>query len=106
LIEFVDDQHRVDEIATRRRHHFGWIGLGIVTFIVFELTADPALTVALGCLKFGWDELATARWLRKNDPDRRRGRIASRFYAAWALWRVSGVAVAMMMVAIFVLGPV
>jgi hypothetical protein len=89
-----------------RHRHPAWLVPGLLALIVFELTTDPALTVAVGCLKFGWDALATARWLKRTDPDRARGRICARFYAAWALWRVSLVAVAMMFVLVILLSIV
>ncbi len=88
-----------------RRNRLVWLGLGIAALVVFELTADPALAVVVGCLKFGWDDLATARWLRRADSDRLRGRVTARFYAAWSLWRISAVGLAMMIVIVFATAP-
>jgi hypothetical protein len=90
----------------QRRRHPSWLIPGLLALVIFELTSDPALTVVVGCLKFGWDALATARWLRRTDPDRMRGRICARFYAAWALWRVSLVAVAMMFLLVIVVSVI
>ena len=87
-----------------RRGTSPWFFLAAAGFIIFELTSDPALTVVVGCVKFGWDELATARWLRRNDPDRRRGRIVGRFYTAWSLWKISMVAAAMMFLIVAIFG--
>jgi hypothetical protein len=89
----------------RSGSRLAWLLVGLLALVVFEVTADPALTVVVGCIKFGWDELATARWLRWTDPDRPRGRVTSLFYAAWSLWRITGIAVVMMLVAVFALGP-
>jgi len=88
-----------------RRDGLGWLVLGLAALCMFEWTADPALAVVLGCIKFGWDDLATARWLRRADPDRLRGRITARFYAAWSLWRISAVGVLMMIVVVFAFAP-
>ncbi len=75
-----------------RRHKLAWFGVIALAIVAFEVTADPALTTVLGCLKFGWEEVRLARWLKRTDPDRGRGRICSRFYLAFGLWRVSLVA--------------
>jgi hypothetical protein len=91
---------------SRRGNRLAWFLVGVLSLVVFELTADPALAVVVGCLKFGWDELATARWLRRTDPDRIRGRVTARFYAAWSLWRITGIAIVLMLVAAFALGPI
>ena len=77
---------------TGRRRGLGWLLVGLLALLVFELTADPALAVAVGCVKFGGEGLATAQWLRRVDPDRRRGRVVARFYTAAAFWHVAGVA--------------
>lgn len=99
----------LDERETRegpvRRQGLTWLVLALVTLLVFELTADPALAVAAGCLKFGWEGLATARWLRRTDPDRRRGRVVARFYTAGAFWNVAGVATAMSFLVAWFLTP-
>jgi hypothetical protein len=89
-----------------RRPSLVWLGLGIVAVIIFELTAQPWVVVVIGCLKFGWDEQATARWLKRRDPNPIRGRICGRFYAAWALWKVSMVAMAMMFTLAIVSGQI
>ncbi len=91
--------------APARRRGLAWLVMALVVLLIFELTADPALAVAVGCLKFGWDGLATARWLRRTDPDRRRGRVVARFYEAAAFWHVAGVATAMSFLVATLLGP-
>jgi hypothetical protein len=88
----------------RSGNRLAWLFVGLLALVVFELTADPALTVVVGCIKFGWDELATARWLWWTDPDRLRGRVTSLFYAAWSLCRITGIAIVLMLVAILVFG--
>jgi hypothetical protein len=85
--------------APAGRRGLAWLAVGLLAFLVFEWTADPALAVAACCLKFGGDGLATARWLRRTDPDRRRGRVVARFHTASAFWNVAGIATAMGIVA-------
>jgi hypothetical protein len=66
-----------------------------VGFLVYELTAQPGLGAAIACTKFGWDDFLTARWLRRRDPDRRRGRAEFWLFLAAGLWKtaVTGVIV-------------
>lgn len=97
-------EEAVERRASARNNKLAWFGVIAVAVVVFELTADAALSTAIGCLKFGWEEVRLARWLKKTDPDRRRGRICSRFYLAWGLWRVSLVATAMMFILAFAYG--
>jgi hypothetical protein len=100
-----DDRARAgwhEEFAPRATNRLAWllvVGLG---FLVFELTADPALGMLLGCLKFGWDELRLSRRMRRLDPNRTRGRVCARFYQAYALWKVSLVALGAMFVVIMI----
>ena len=96
-----EDEAVVPRVSSRNEK-LAWFGVIALAVVVFEVTADPALTTALGCLKFGWEEVRLARWLKRTDPDRKRGRICSRFYLAWGLWRVSLVATAMMFILVFV----
>ena len=70
----------------------GWLVrlliLGLAA-ILFELTANAAVSTAVGCLEFGRTDFGTARWIKRTDPDRRRGRLCARCYLAWAFLRVS-----------------
>jgi hypothetical protein len=81
-----------------------WPLVLVAGFLLFEFTADPALGILMGCLKFGWDELRFSRRLRREDPESVRGRVCARFYEAFALWRVSLVALGVMFLAILVHG--
>jgi hypothetical protein len=85
----------IDARAARWLHIAAWV----IALVVFELTANPALVVFVGCLKFGWTQFRAARWLRRNDPDRARGRACRWFYMSWGMWRISGVAFLLIMVA-------
>ncbi|MGC8639697.1 MAG: hypothetical protein ACP5XB_07430 [Isosphaeraceae bacterium] len=73
---------------SRRSETIGWLLMVGLAFLVFELTADSSLAVVVGCLKFGTPDLKVARWLRRADPDRVRGRTCSWFYVTLAVVRV------------------
>lgn len=102
----MDDERMRDswmEEAPRRSGRSTYLVALFLAFIVFEFTADPSLVVIVGCSKFGWEQILTARWLRKNDPDRDRGRACRWFYLSWGLWRISLVATILMFVIVFAL---
>ncbi len=80
------------DAAARRRNRLAWLAVIAIGVIVFELTASPVLTVLVGCLKYGWDELRGARRLKRLDPNPVRGRVCARFLTAFGLWKVSGIA--------------
>src|SRR6478672_8194353 len=86
--------HPVDEGAPRPSPWF-WPVLLAIAFLVYELTAQPGLGAAIACTKFGWDDFLTARWLRRRDPDRRRGKASFWLFVAAGLWKtaVTGVVV-------------
>ena len=71
-----------DRRSGRWLHLSAWV----VALVVFEVTADPSLVVVVGCSKFGWAQLRAARWLRRNDPNTRRGKACRWFYVSWGLW--------------------
>ena len=47
---------------------FTWLGLLALAWIIVELTHQPALGAVAVCLKFGWEDFRTARWLYNTDP--------------------------------------
>src|SRR5205807_7892047 len=89
--------HEDDERRPARRWHgaFTWTGLLVVGWMLYELTAQPALGAVAVCLKFGWEDFRTARWLRRRDPERRRGRACFWLYAGNGLLKTAGVAFVM-----------
>jgi len=68
------------------------VGLG---WLLFELTAQPALGAVAVCAKFGWNDFRSACWLRRRDPNRQR--------AAACFWLFVASAFAKMAVSAFVL---
>jgi hypothetical protein len=61
----------------------------LAAWLLYECTSQPALGVALACGKFGWADLRTACWLRRVDPDRRRGVACFWWYLTFGLWKVA-----------------
>jgi hypothetical protein len=72
-----------------------WTGLILVGWLLYELTAQPALGVVGVCLKFGWEDFRTAWWLRRRDPERHRGQACFWLYVANGLWKAAVVAFVM-----------
>src|SRR6478672_3123529 len=92
--------HPVDEGAPRPSPWF-WPVLLAIAFLVYELTAQPGLGAAIACTKFGWDDFLTARWLRRRDPDRRRGRASFWLFVAAGLWKTAVTGVVVLFVVAF-----
>src|SRR5690349_9796317 len=84
-----------DDPSPRRRPSLVLPALLMLGIVVYELTAQPGLGAAIACTKFGWDDFLTARWLRRRDPNRRRGRASFWLFVAAGLWKtaVTGVIV-------------
>jgi hypothetical protein len=47
--------------------------LVVLGILIYEVTSQPGIGVAVLCLKFGWEDFRTGFWLRRADPERRRG---------------------------------
>ena len=69
-----------------------WLALVLIGCVIYELTQSPALGSVLVCLKFGWDDFLTARWLWRRDADRWRRASLFWLYLAWGLWKTAIVA--------------
>ena len=63
-----------NESRSQRWSFISWPLILVIAFLIFEVTNDPAFAALAMCLKFGWEDFRTARWLRKTDPDRGRGK--------------------------------
>lgn len=70
-------------------HSLAWPLLIAAGFLIYELTALPGLGVPVACAKFGWEDFLTARWLRRVDPHRGRGRTHFWLYLASSLWKIA-----------------
>jgi hypothetical protein len=69
-----------------------WGALIALGWLIYELTARPVFGVAVVCLKFGWEEFCTARWLLLTDPWRGRGRTCFLLFTATGLWKATAAA--------------
>jgi hypothetical protein len=69
-----------------------WPALLMLGLILYELTDQPSLGVVVLCLKLGWEDFRTARWLRRQDPERGRGRACFWLFSASGLWKIAATA--------------
>jgi hypothetical protein len=65
-----------------------WSTLGLIGWLTFELTTEPAVGLAVFCSRFGWDDFLTAVWVRRRDPHRGRGRACSWFCLSCAVTNI------------------
>src|SRR5207245_7626741 len=88
-----------DRYITDERKVFQWrspltwsilIALG---WLIYEVTAQPVLGAVVACLKFGWEDYLTGRWLRRVDPDRRRGQVCYHTYLAYGFLKIAVAAI-------------
>jgi hypothetical protein len=104
-----DDPVLVDQAGWPRwSKALGWLSMVALAVLLFELTSDPALGVAMGCVKFGIGDIRVAHWLRRADPNRGRGRTCSWFYMTRAIVHIGCMAwiIIMMMIMLFLVsGP-
>jgi hypothetical protein len=86
----MDPKHDDPPTAERgRRLSLGWPVLVLAGWLLYECTAEPGLAAAVACAKFGWADLQAAWWLRRVDPDRRRGTTCFWCYLTFGLWKVA-----------------
>ena len=83
-----------------RGARFPWLVLLMLAWLVYEITARPALAVVVCCPKFGWEEFRTALWLRSSDTQRGRGWACFFIYIAFGLWRIVCMAFGLMILMI------
>ncbi len=87
-----DERYETFEIEERSQpgllRRMPWWLIGSIAFAIGELTTHPAIGIVVLCLKFGWNDFLLGLWLRRRDPDRKRGAVCSWFYWALGLWRV------------------
>ena len=70
------------------QRHLTLPGLLALGWLIFEATSQPALAVVVVCVKFGWNDLLTAYWLRVRDPEPGRGRACFWLYLTGAFWKM------------------
>ena len=52
-----------------------WPLFGLIGIVVFELTTNPGLAVAVFCVKLGVGDVRLGLWLARHDPNTQRGTI-------------------------------
>jgi hypothetical protein len=77
-----------DRLAKPWQRHLTLPGLLALGWLVFEATSQPALGVVIVCVKFGWNDLLTAYWLRMRDPEPERGWACFWLYLTSAFWKM------------------
>jgi hypothetical protein len=85
----MDPRNDDPQPAGGSRLSLGWPALVLAGWLLYEVTADPGLASAVACAKFGWADLRAACWLRRVDPDRRRGMTCFWCYLTFGLWKVA-----------------
>lgn len=78
--------------ASRWKNNALGFALLVIAILIFELTANPSLGVVVGCLKMSEIDVRTALWLRRVDPDPRRGRTCSWYYLTFGIIKTGIVA--------------
>lgn len=58
-------------------------------WLLFEVFAEPALSIVVCSVKFGWKDFANAIWLWRKDPKRNRARAVGAFNIANGFWRIT-----------------
>jgi hypothetical protein len=81
-----------DPALLRWRLPFSLLGLIALAWIVYEATHSPALASFFVSLKFAWEDIRTANWLRRNDLVKSRGASLFWLYVSWGVWKSAAVA--------------
>jgi hypothetical protein len=68
---------------------FSWPSLIMLAWLLYEVNSQASLIVVLLCLKYGWEDFKTARWLRWRDPNRSRGRTCFWLFVASGFWKIT-----------------
>lgn len=95
-----DTDHEETEAPPRQSSFLSVPVILVVGLIIYEVTHNPGMAAMAMCLKFGWEDFRTARWLNRTDPDRGRGRACSWLYIAAGLWQTAIIGVAMVFLTI------
>ncbi len=69
--------------------HWDWVLVLSIAWLLFELFAQPVLSIATAALKFGLDDFQNGFWLWRRDSNRGRGRTCSVFFIAAGFWQIT-----------------
>lgn len=86
--------------------HWDWLLVLSIAWLLFDLFAEPMLSIVCASIKFGWNDFANGFWLWRRDPVRRRARTCGVFYSAAGFWRITVMTFLIMLVGLFVIGVV
>ena len=91
IFSMAPDSFADEQIVTADQRHdrLVWLLLLGLAILLFELTAEPTLSATIAFGKFGWNDWKTARWLRRRDENRFRGRVCFWFYLSSAMWKIA-----------------
>ncbi len=79
------------------------LGAAIAALVAFELTSEPAISVWLFCLKFGFGDFHNAVWLFRRDRFQSRRWINSLWHLAAGFYRIFFAALAFIIVVVLAL---
>ena len=71
--------------------------LVVVATVLFVWFAPAMLAAMTPCLLAGWRDLRVARWLRRVDPDRLRGRLVARCHIVQAMIKICCISFVLLM---------
>lgn len=99
----IEDDARPESASGFTRH---WDSLLLVTlaWILFKVFAEPALSLVVCSIKFGWKDFANSVWLWRYDPVATRGRAVAAFNVAAGFWRITVGALALIVAALIING--
>ena len=90
MYEWQAPAFEVDAPSTRSwMNHVRWGLVLLVAWGIYSYTTSSTLGVAFACIRFGWNDFQTARWLGRFDPNRGRGSACFWFYLAFAASKVT-----------------
>jgi hypothetical protein len=72
-----------------------WVVVLFIGGVLYALTAQPGVGLAVVCVGFGWEDFRAAVWLRRWDPWVERGRACLLIYLASGLGKIAAAAFAM-----------
>jgi hypothetical protein len=105
----IEDERRpdsIDESDGGIAQHWDSFLLFSVAWLLFEWFAEPALSIVVCAIKFGWKDFANAFWLWRKDPNPARARAVAAFNIAAGFWRITVGTLALIIAAILINGVI
>lgn len=107
-VEFEDSPFDGDEVRSSGSllRYWDWMLAGSLAWLLFEMFAQPAVSIVAASLKFGWTDFANGFWLWRRDPLSARGRTCGMFYTAAGFWRITVTTLLLLLVAGVTIGVI